>query len=149
MFSPVNILLFFSFLLSLSALYLIFQIYRESQLAHQTLKSFDDFHTQFNEQALKLKNHIHLLEARQEQQSNRIDQLERQLVEREGQFLALLKHPVSEPNEFIDHLDFIQPAETDGKITKLGKEAAQTVIRNPLLTASILKTVWKIFHKRK
>ena len=82
MFSPVNILLFFSFLLSLSALYLIFQIYRESQLAHRTLRSFDEFCTQFNKQALDLKNHIDLLEARQEQQSNRIDHLERQLAER-------------------------------------------------------------------
>ena len=149
MFSPVNILLFFSFLLSLSALYLIFQIYRESQLAHRTLRSFDEFRAQFNEQALGLRKQIDLLEARQEQQSNRIDHLERQLAEREDRLLALLKYPVSESNEFIDHLDFIQPTETDGKIKKLSKEAAQTVIRNPLLTASILKTAWRLFHKRK
>ena len=149
MFSPVNILLFFSFLLSLSALYLIFQIYRESQLAHRTLRSFDEFRAQFNEQALGLRKQIDLLEARQEQQSNRIDHLERQLAEREDRLLALLKHPIPEKNELIDHLDFIQPTEADGKIKKLTKEAAQTVIRNPLLTASILKTAWRLFHKRK
>lgn len=149
MFSPVNILLFFSFLLSLSALYLIFQIYQESRLAQRTLSSFDDFRTQLNEQTLEFKKHIDLFEARQEQQSNRIDHLERQLAERESQLLTLLKHPAPETNELIEHLDFIQPTETDGKIKKLSKEAAQTVIRNPILTVSLLKTAWKIFGKRK